>query len=314
VTLIHWDEVEGYTIPERLQPLGGRWQRLGDAAGSIGVGVQRVFLGPGQLMTPPHVHGEEEEIFYVLSGSATLWQDGSTCVVAAGDAIVHVPAGAAHTLVGGDGGLEVLVFGERLRQESGLLPRTGVAWLGGHPFQSLAEHPWGAEAALGLPEGTPGDRPPNVVNVESVEGEYGGMMRGLGAAGGAQRSGLNWVRLPPGEEGAPPHCHSVEEELFVAIDGEGALELWGPPRPGAAPPVEPDETRPLRAGSVVARPPGTRVAHSLRAGESGLTYLAYGTRRPEDIAYYPRSNKLAFRGLGLIGRLAPLDYFDGEPE
>ena len=41
--------------------------------------------------------------------------------------------------------------------------------------------------------------------------------------------------------------------------------------------------------------------------------LAYGTRRPNDVCYYPRSNKISFRGLGLIARLDDLAYDDGEP-
>ena len=49
------------------------------------------------------------------------------------------------------------------------------------------------------------------------------------------------------------------------------------------------------------------------AGSDGLTYLAYGTRDSSDICYYPRSNKIFFRGLGLIARLEPLAYADGEP-
>ena len=44
-----------------------------------------------------------------------------------------------------------------------------------------------------------------------------------------------------------------------------------------------------------------------------MTYLAYGTREPNDVCYYPRSNKIFWRGLGLIARLEPLDYSDGEP-
>ena len=38
---------------DRVQPLGGRWQRLADAAGSVRVGMQRVVLAPGQMITPP---------------------------------------------------------------------------------------------------------------------------------------------------------------------------------------------------------------------------------------------------------------------
>ena len=49
-----------------------------------------------------------------------------------------------------------------------------------------------------------------------------------------------------------------------------------------------------------------------RAGEPGLTYLAYGPREPGDVCYYPRSNKIAFFGVGIITRVEKLDYWDGE--
>jgi uncharacterized cupin superfamily protein len=45
-----------------------------------------------------------------------------------------------------------------------------------------------------------------------------------------------------------------------------------------------------------------------------MTFLAYGTREANDICYYPRSNKLYFRGVGLVGRIEALGYDDGEPE
>ena len=41
--------------------------------------------------------------------------------------------------------------------------------------------------------------------------------------------------------------------------------------------------------------------------------LVYGTREPNDICYYPRSNKIGFRGVGVLARLESLDYWDGEP-
>jgi len=68
-----------------------------------------------------------------------------------------------------------------------------------------------------------------------------------------------------------------------------------------------------RAGHVISRAAGTGIAHALRAGDEGFTYLAYGTREPNDICYYPRSNKISFQGVGLIARLEDLDYDDGEP-
>jgi hypothetical protein len=48
------------------------------------------------------------------------------------------------------------------------------------------------------------------------------------------------------------------------------------------------------------------------ARPQGLTYLAYGTRDPADVCCCPRSNRVAFRGIGLIARLERLEYRDGE--
>jgi uncharacterized cupin superfamily protein len=313
VTLVHWDDVKGRTVPERMLPLGGHRQALGDAAGSVRVGAHRVQLEPGQMLTPPHQHTAEEEIFHIVGGSATLWQDGVTCEVAAGDTIVHVAGGPAHTLIGGGDGLEVLIFGLRLTPEAPLLPRSQVAWIGDSTVSVLGAHPWIAEAALGIPEGTPGERPSNVAALADLEGDYGGIVKHPGRAAGATQSGLNWVSLPPNDEGAPPHCHSADEEVFVILDGDGTLELWGPPDPGNPLQTEPRETDAIRPGHVISRPAATRVSHCLRSGASGLTYLVYGTREPNDMCYYPRSNKLFLRGLGVIARLELLGYDDGEP-
>ena len=208
MTLVHWDDVEGFDIPADMQPLGGHWQRLADAAGCVGLGAHRVRLEHGQMITPPHRHSTEEEIFHVLMGSATLWQDGATCSVSAGDTIVHEGGGAAHTLISGDDAFEVLVFGQRLTPEASVLPRTHVAWLADESVQVLEPRPWVAEAKLGIPEGEAAGRPPNVVALEDVEGDFGGIAKRIGAAGGARKSGLNRIALPANEEGAPPHCHS----------------------------------------------------------------------------------------------------------
>jgi uncharacterized cupin superfamily protein len=87
--------------------------------------------------------------------------------------------------------------------------------------------------------------------------------------------------------------------MFVILDGDGVCMLG-------------DEEHAVSRGHVVARPAATRVAHAFRGGDEGLTMLAYGTRDPNDIAYYPRSNKLNFRGVGVIIRAERVDYWDGE--
>ena len=62
----------------------------------------------------------------------------------------------------------------------------------------------------------------------------------------------------------------------------------------------------------MARPPATGVSHWFRAGDDGCAMLVYGTRRPGDLCFYPRSNTVNFRGLGVIARVEPLPYPDGD--
>ena len=86
------------------------------------------------------------------------------------------------------------------------------------------------------------------------------------------------------------------------LDGSAVLELWG--RGADAP-----EEHPLRPGDVVSRPAGTGVAHAIRAGEDGpLTYLAYGTREPADMCFYPQTGRVSLRGLGIALRSPEIEH------
>jgi len=310
--LAHWDDVEPLSF--RRGPMQLDRIDLGWAAGSRDVGVARLKLDPSGRSSPVHVELDEEEIFYILDGSGLSWQDGKTFEVGSGDCIVHRVAEEAHTLIAGPDGIDALAFGERTDATASYLPRAGVVRMGVTVEVSQEPHPWEREAAAGeleLPEPSP--RPDTIVNVADVEGAYGGRAKELGDFAGSVRSGLNWISLQPGEEGSPPHCHSEEEELFVVLSGDGKLLLWPSPQAHRVNPEAKTEEHAVREGHVISRPPGTRIAHSFVAGDNGLTYLAYGTRKPNDIAYYPRSNKIFFRGVGLIARLENLDYSDGEP-
>jgi uncharacterized cupin superfamily protein len=123
----------------------------------------------------------------------------------------------------------------------------------------------------------------------------------VGEAAGCERVGVCRIEVPTGGWSTPAHEHGLEEEIFVILGGGGVLVL-----------VLGEEETAVRPGHVIARPAGTGVAHVFRAGEGGLTYLADGMRDPADICSYPRSNKIAIRGLGLVARLERLDYWDGE--
>ena len=304
----NWDDVE----PRRgeLGHIGGNWRNLGRAAGSLGVGVTRIDVDPGKWSTPAHCHLAEEEIFFVLRGDGLLWQEEQVHEIRRGDCMVFRAAEQVHTLRAGPDGLDVLAYGTRIRVEVGELPRAGVGWLGPTWTEvGQGDWPWQREVNAGEPSiGEPQPRPGNVVNVDEIAGD----LKELAEAAGSLQTGLIWDRLPPGKRSSPPHCHSSEEEIFLVLEGEATLELV--PTPIAAGRGAKPEQHALRPGSVVARPAGTKVAHSLVAGDGGLTYLAYGTREPNDIAYYPRSNKVYFRGIGLIARLESLEYSDGEPQ
>jgi uncharacterized cupin superfamily protein len=307
--LAHWDEVESHR--REKGPMGLTLQRLGDAAGAKGIGLNRVRVEPGRLSTPPHSHGRSEEIFYVLGGSGLLWQDEAVCEVGAGDTIVHLPDHEEHTLKGGPDGLDSLVFGTRHPVEHGWLPRSRALRLGYPWVEGRDDDPWEVEAEIGeLEFAEPGERFPNVVAFDDLPFDEDGD-KVLAEAAGSERSGLNWIRRQAGRRGSVPHCHSLESEAFVVLDGGGTLELW--PTPLTASRGVAQESHQLRPGHVVARPPATRIAHSIVAGPEGITYLAYGTREPNDICYYPRSNKVYFRGVGLMTRLEHLAYEDGEP-
>jgi uncharacterized cupin superfamily protein len=308
--LAHWDEVD-WQRREKGE-MGADWQRLGDAAGTERVGVNRIRIDAGRLSTPPHSHGASEEIVFVLAGSGLSWQDEQVYEIGPGDCIVHLADHEEHTLRGGTDGLEVLIYGTRHPTELGWLPRSGAIRFGWPWVEGRTDDPWDVEAqADPLSFGEPAPRPPNIVNVDDSPARDAPDWRELADPAGSIRTGLSWLRLEPGGMGAPPHCHSAEEEVFVILEGGGTLELWPAPRAfqrGA----ERDDV-PVRAGHVVARPPATGIGHAFRAGDSGMTLLLYGTREPNDIAYYPRSNKINWRGVGVIGRIEHLDYWDGEP-
>jgi len=198
----------------------------------------------------------------------------------------------------------VLAFGTRVPIELCYLPRAEHSWAGPTVLPSpgrLDLFPMD-DSAEPLEFPAPGERPPNVVAAGSVSDRRprdGRVRRDLGSAAGSQRTGLQHVAVEPGRLSAPPHCHSASEELFVVLEGEGHLLLG-------------DEAHEVRRGSVVARPPGTAVAHTFRGGGGGLELLAYGTRRPEDVLYYPRSNKIFWPGVGVVGRIEHVDFWEGE--
>jgi uncharacterized cupin superfamily protein len=306
VTVAHWDEVE--TFRSAKGEMDATWQRLGAAAGTRAVGVNRVHVEPGKLPTPPHSHGASEELYFVLAGSGLAWQDGEVHEVRPLDCVIHRADEMEHTFVAGPDGLDYLVFGTRHPTELGWLPRSRAIRFGWPWVEGRDDDPWDVEATVGpLEVGEPASRPANILNVDEIEAETvrHQTFSYFTPGDATQLAGLSWEKLTPGHRGNPPHCHSAEEEVYVILDGTATLELWNND-------CEVEETA-LRAGHLVARPPATKISHSFRAGPDGVTMLTYGTRSPDDMAWFPRSRKISWRAFGVVGRIESLEYHDGEP-
>jgi uncharacterized cupin superfamily protein len=311
MTLAHWDEVEG--MRRDVGDMRATFRRLGAAAGASVVGVARIDVDPGCRAGPVHVHGSEEEIFFVLDGSGLAWIDGAVHDIGRHDTIVYLANGPEHTVIAGPEGLSVLAFGENHNPILTRLPRAGLGRRAGVVIELSDDDPLQREAAAGpleLPDPTP--RPSCIVELEEVEIETEEVRdvatteRDVAVAAGSVRTGLRYNTVPAGKLNCPPHWHGAEHELFVVLEGDGELELYD--NEGAV-----VETHALRAGHCVARPGPTRPkrAHALRGGPEGMTYLAYGMREPGEIVYYPRSRK-AWIG-SVMARLELVDdYWEGE--
>jgi uncharacterized cupin superfamily protein len=308
--IVHWDDLESHH--GEAGSISSHWTNLSRAAGSVRIRANRIRVDPGKRSTPLHAESDEE-IFFVLDGSGLAWQRGDdpdaadeTFEVRAGDCLVHLEGAEAHTLVAGDEGIDTLAFGVGPEWTYAYFPRLSVIRVAHAIVDVDGRHQWPMEGALPEPElPDPGPRPGRIVNIDEVEPEQWGKgavsvdARDLGVAAGSVNTGINYNRIAPGKLSAPLHCHSVEEEFFVVLEGDGVCILG-------------EEEHPVRRGHVVARPASSRLAHAFRAGDGGLTMLAYGTRDPNDICYYPRSDKIYFRGVGLMTRVPRLDYWDGE--
>ncbi len=303
----HWDDAAAEVIDRG--PLQGTRFRLGPVAGCARLGLSRYVLAPGERAMPVHVHADEEELFYVLGGEGLSWQDGRVHPVRAGDVVLHRAGAEAHTIVGAGDGLDVLAFGSGSATGLTWLPRAGTFWAGPHWIPHDGPSPFDAEGtagALELPAPEPlSARPPTIARLDDLpekpwgQGDVRAVRRVVGEALASVDSGMQEARVAPGMLSSPPHCHSGDEELFVVLGGDGAALLG-------------DDERPVRRGSLVARPAATRVPHCFRAGDEGLWMLCYSNHVLGDMCFYPRSQMVGLRGLGAYFRIEEIDYWDAE--
>ncbi|WP_116136744.1 cupin domain-containing protein [Trinickia diaoshuihuensis] len=122
--------------------------------------------------------------------------------------------------------------------------------------------------------------PPGMAPPESMADRYAPRMGAIGARIGAQKLGYNVTALAPGKRAFSFHNHRVNEEMFFVLQGTGEVRIG-------------DAVHPIRAGDVIACPPGgAETAHQIaNTGDVELKYLAVSTKMMPEIAEYPDSGK-----------------------
>jgi quercetin dioxygenase-like cupin family protein len=91
-----------------FRELPGRWSADPFADDETPVSVRVVRIAPN-VDRSPHRHPHSCEVVYVAQGSGTMWRNGTTTDLAAGD-IVLIPAGMPHATIATGGELRLVCF------------------------------------------------------------------------------------------------------------------------------------------------------------------------------------------------------------
>jgi uncharacterized cupin superfamily protein len=127
----------------------------------------------------------------------------------------------------------------------------------------------------------------------------------LGRQAGAERLGLSYWEVEPGQAAYPYHAHLTEEELLVVLEGTPRLRT-------------PEGWRDLAPGDVVSFAAGERGAHQLVNGtDETVRFLAISTAGAPEILLQPDSGKLGTRDGGSLTTTwfresDAVPYFEGE--
>lgn len=114
------------------------------------------------------------------------------------------------------------------------------------------------------------------------QGEIGAVRRRLGVACAAIRLGVAMIDIEPGRRSTPPHSHADEEEAFLVLAGSGLSYQTSGSRDARVYEIGIDDLLWHPAGGD---------AHTLIAGEEGLSVLVVAEGSRTNITYLPRTKQ-----------------------
>ena len=274
---------------------------LSVAGGLTQFGAYIDTLAPGAWSSHRHWHAAEDEFLYVLSGTATLRDDGGMHDLFPGDAVCwrHGDPNAHHLTNPTATPCRWLIVGSRVANDVCHYPDDGRRQVNGATRwqmlsdrgEVLREGDLPAEL-LNLPPvwGKPydGTTLPHILRESSVPAEeavsnYPALWRDLGRsddvalsdAGGLTQFGAFVEILYPGAQTSLRHWHEEEDEFLYVLSGTVTL-------------LENDGAQAIGPETCVCWPKGVANAHCLRNDtQEPATLFIVGTRLREDAAHYP---------------------------
>ena len=113
-------------------------------------------------------------------------------------------------------------------------------------------------------------------------GEVAADRRRLGVATGAKRLGVALIEIDPGKRSTPPHSHADEDEAFLVLAGSGLSYQTSGPSDARTYAIAVDD---------LLWHPANGDAHTLIAGDEGLTVLVVAEGSRTNITYLPRTHQ-----------------------
>jgi uncharacterized cupin superfamily protein len=295
---------------------------LSKAGGITQFGAYLDTLMPGATSSDRHWHTAEDELAYILDGTATLIDNDGAHSLHPGDAACwpHGCPNAHHLENRGTAPCTYLIVGTRVAGDICHYPDTGrkqintaTRWHvedatgdtlrgGDLPAELLNLPPvWGTafdpthpgQRILRNPPVTPAADVPHMILGGGL-GPYSYQL--LSDPGGLSQFGAFVEHLPSGSRSGFRHWHASEDEMIYVLAGEVTL-------------IEDQETL-LGPGDAAGWPAGRATAHCLEnRGKSDARYIVLGTRHHADTIHYPHHDLVTQKD----GTTRRYTHADGRP-